>query len=137
MGRIAIVHAQDVSRQRVRDAYPSSQTQSFTEGELDAETATYFPRGGESLELFEATFPPDAEIRPHAHAASEVVYVTKGEIRLGSQVCPVGSAIFIEGMTLYSFRAGPEGVTFVNFRGEPGSASYSKEQFMAEREATT
>jgi len=137
VGRIAIVHAQDVSPVRVRDAYPESQTQSFTEGELDAETSTYFPRDGESLELFAVTFPPDAEIRPHAHTASEIVYVTKGELRLGSQVCPAGSALFIEGMTLYSFRAGPEGVTFVNFRAELGSASFSKEQFMAKRGSAT
>jgi redox-sensitive bicupin YhaK (pirin superfamily) len=134
MGRIAIVRAEDAPRVFARDRYPEDLVQSFTEGERDSATSTYFPRADEGLELLEITFPPGAEIRPHAHASSEVVYVTKGEIHMGSQVCPVGTAVFIDSMTLYSFRAGPEGATFLNFRGEPGGAAFSKDQFMAQRD---
>ena len=45
-----------------------------------------------------------------------------------------GSSVFIAAHTLYSFRAGPDGVRFLNFRPVGGARYIFKDEFM---EATT
>jgi hypothetical protein len=43
-------------------------------------------------------------------------FVHNDDPEIGSRSYPTGSAVFIPGNTLYSFRAGPEGLRFLNFR---------------------
>ena len=84
-------------------------------------------------ELFEVQFPPNTVVNPHAHLYDEIIYVVAGQLILGSRVVEPGSSVFIAGQTLYSFRAGPEGVHFLNFRPRSGSNYVSKDEFMAQR----
>jgi quercetin dioxygenase-like cupin family protein len=86
-------------------------------------------------ELFEVQFPPNTVVNPHAHLYDEIIYVVAGQLILGSRVVEPGSSVFIAGQTLYSFRAGPEGVHFVNFRPRSGSNYVSKDEFMAQRQS--
>ena len=63
-------------------------------------------------------------------------YVTRGELRLGAQVAGPGTAVYVDAMTLYGFTAGPEGCTFLNFRGVPSVGYLTREEFLAGRAAT-
>ena len=84
-------------------------------------------------ELFEVQFPPNTVVNPHAHLYDEIIYVVAGQLILGSRIVEPGSSVFIAGQTLYSFRAGPEGVHFMNFRPRSGASYVSKDEFMAQR----
>jgi hypothetical protein len=46
-------------------------------------------------------------------------------------------ARYIDADTLYAFRAGPEGATFLNFRGDPRPYYLFKEDLMLKRESGT
>ncbi len=87
------------------------------------------------LQLFEAKIGPDQEVESHAHVEDEIVYVVGGSMRLGARVLEPGASVYIPGMTLYSFRAGPDGLHYLNFRPRRDETHYSKEQFMTLREA--
>ncbi|HUP72686.1 MAG TPA: hypothetical protein VM282_06525 [Acidimicrobiales bacterium] len=105
----------------------------LTPEELAGKTREHH-RGSETEpELFEVQFPPDTVVHPHAHLYDEIIYVVAGQMILGSRVLDPGSSVFIAGQTLYSFRAGPEGVHFVNFRPRSGASYLSKDEFMAQR----
>jgi hypothetical protein len=52
----------------------------------------------------------------HSHSEDEIIFVTKGAMRLGTRLYGPGSAIAIPAETFYSFGVGPEGLSFVNFR---------------------
>ncbi len=85
-------------------------------------------------QLFEVQFPPNHEVAAHAHQVDEIVYVVSGEIIFGKQVYGAGSSVYIPKMTLYSFRTGPEGLVFLNFRtSRVDEASIPKDVFLAER----
>jgi quercetin dioxygenase-like cupin family protein len=81
------------------------------------------------LQLFEVRCSPNLAIDSHAHGEDEIFYVVEGEIHLGRQVCPAGSAVFIAGNTLYGFRAGPEGCRFLNFRPRVDRTYVPKSEF--------
>jgi uncharacterized cupin superfamily protein len=77
---------------------------------------------------------PGGRTQAHAHAESEIIYVLSGDIEFGNRSFPAGSAINVPGNTLYSFRAGPNGLRFLNFRGRRDFTFISKADFVAERE---
>lgn len=52
----------------------------------------------------------------HSHNEDEVIVVTKGEVVLGARNFGPGTAIAVARQTLYGFKAGSDGVTFINFR---------------------
>jgi hypothetical protein len=76
----------------------------------------YYAGSADEPQLFEVRLEPNYVVERHAHHADEIIYVTQGEIRFGSVVCPVGSSIRIPKITLYGFTSGPEGAQFLNFR---------------------
>lgn len=84
-------------------------------------------------QLSEITVPPGVTLPSHAHATDEIIYVTHGELHLGRQVLPAGSSVYIPGDTLYSLRAGPEGLRFLNFRPHRDSTYYTKEEVVARK----
>ncbi len=57
----------------------------------------------------------------HSHSQDEHMYILKGEMKMGDKTHRAGALVFIEKDTVYSFTAGPEGVTFLNFRSAPAS----------------
>ena len=83
--------------------------------------------------MHEADLPANREVKSHAHRSDEIIYILEGEIHLGARVLGPGTSILVPGMTLYAFRAGPNGVRFLNFRGRKDNSHLSKEQFLAER----
>ena len=105
----------------------------LTPEELAGKTREHHLGSEAEPELFEVKFGPDTAVQPHAHLCDEIIYVIAGQLILGSRVLEPGSSVFIAGQTLYSFRAGPDGVHFVNFRPRSGAGYLSKDEFMAQR----
>jgi Cupin domain len=131
MGRIAISNLDDAEPTRAIDNMPEERATRFSQGELECERRRLFPVDDESLELFEIKFAPGSEAQPHAHSSAEIIYVTQGELRLGARVAGPGTAIYVDADTLYSFGVGPEGATFLNFRGVPRPNYLFKEDVVA------
>jgi quercetin dioxygenase-like cupin family protein len=92
-----------------------------------------YPGTTDAPELMEIRFEPDYVGPPHAHEIDEIVVVVEGELRLGSQSYGPGSSAFIPRMTLYALGAGPEGVTFLNFRARQDDSVIPKDEFLARR----
>ena len=71
--------------------------------------------------------PPEQAARGiHSHSEDEIIFVTAGAMRLGARLVGPGTAIAIAAATLYSFTAGPEGLSFVNFRAAmPGDIRFA------------
>jgi quercetin dioxygenase-like cupin family protein len=105
----------------------------FTPEELAGRTREHHLGSDTTPELFEVRFQPDTVVNSHAHLRDEIIFVVEGALILGSRVLAPGSSVYIAANTLYSFRAGPEGVRFVNFRPTAGAGYVSKEEFMAKR----
>jgi len=105
----------------------------FTPEELAGTTREHHPGSETEPELFEVRFGPNTAVQPHAHRCDEIIYVIAGQLILGSRVLGPGSSVLIGGHTLYSFRTGPDGVHFVNFRPRSGAGYLSKDEFMAQR----
>ena len=101
-----------------------------------AGTSRYHHRGSEmEPELLEVRLDPGTVVNAHAHRRDEIIYVVEGALVLGNRVLPPGSSVLITADTLYSFRAGPEGLRFANFRPTSGAGYMGKDEFMAERRA--
>jgi len=71
--------------------------------------------------------PPEQQQRGvHSHSEDEIIFVTGGQIRLGTKLYGPGTALAIAADTLYSFTAGPGGLSFINFRaGRPGDIQFA------------
>jgi hypothetical protein len=59
----------------------------------------------------------DKETAIHSHSEDEVIFVYAGTARLGSRLFGPGTALAIAANTKYGFFSGPDGLSFVNFRG--------------------
>jgi hypothetical protein len=69
----------------------------------------------------------------HSHTEDEIIFVIDGQIRLGTKLYGSGTALAIAADTLYSFTAGPDGLSFVNFRaGTPGDIKFANGACMSE-----
>jgi hypothetical protein len=77
--------------------------------------------------------PPNMKVDAHAHETDEIVVVAKGSVLFGKRAYGPGSSVMIPKMTLYSFQAGPAGLTFLNFRPTIDFGKISKDDFMARR----
>ena len=106
---------------------------SLSPEELAATTRPHHPGSEDEPQMFEVRFDADTFVQPHAHLQDEIIYVVAGSLILGSRVLGPGSSVLVASNTLYSFRAGPEGVHFVNFRPRSGAGHLSKDEFMAQR----
>lgn len=135
MPKVSIVHADD--RQKVMAALglPEEIQRNMSQGELDSERWPYFPREGETLELYEVHLHPHTEVNSHAHTEDEIIYVLDGEIRVGRRVLGAGAALYVEHDTLYAFSAGASGVRFLNFRPRPGAGYLTKSAVVGQRRA--
>ena len=88
---------------------------------------------GSAAWLHENHFPGGMELTPeqaargiHSHSEDEIIFVTNGAMRLGHKLLGPGTAIAIAADTLYSFTAGPAGLSFVNFRAAmPGDIRFA------------
>jgi hypothetical protein len=79
-------------------------------------TFVHYPGSTEAPQLAEIWVAPGASIRPRAQDGHGVGFVIGGEVELEGQVLGAGSSFFIPRGVAYSYRAGPQGVTFLGFR---------------------
>jgi quercetin dioxygenase-like cupin family protein len=117
----------------VRDVASDELKATMSEGELAARSRVHHPGGHDELQMFEVALPAGAEINAHAHLEDEIIYVLEGEMRLGARTLGPGSSVYIEGDTLYGFRAGPAGLRFLNFRSRQDTSFVAKAEFVARR----
>jgi hypothetical protein len=68
------------------------------------------------LWLHASRFPAGYEGTVHSHTEDEIIVVTEGTIILGRSPFKRGATLAVDANTIYSFRAGEDGVTFLNFR---------------------
>jgi hypothetical protein len=59
----------------------------------------------------------DHETALHSHSEDEVIFVRDGAIKLGNRLYGPGTALAIAADVKYEFWTGPEGLSFINFRG--------------------
>jgi quercetin dioxygenase-like cupin family protein len=123
---VAMAEAQDRSVAKSNAAY--------RDAKYPVDKLPYFPHDGEALQLFQIDLGPDAEVEPHAHTEDEIVYVLKGAILLGARTVGPGDALYVAKDTLYGFKTGPDGCSFLNFRPTDTVGYLNKEQFMAQRD---
>jgi hypothetical protein len=90
--------------------------------------------------LHENHFAPGLAVSPeaaakgiHSHSEDEVIFITRGAIRLGQKLFPAGTAVAIAADTLYAIGPGPEGMSFINFRaGTPSDIQFASGMSMSE-----
>lgn len=133
MGKVSISKPGDRTFFRAGDRVADSDKQRHLEGELRSQVSTYFPIDGEPLQLFEVRFGPGDSAQSHAHSEDEIFVIIEGEMVVGNQVLPKGTAVYVEKETLYSFRSGPEGCTFLNFRPASGAQYITRSDLAARR----
>jgi quercetin dioxygenase-like cupin family protein len=132
MGKITFVNAVDCVLDEV-SVNPREETKTGPRPEWQAERAYYLPVADERLQLFEIRLKPHTDVHPHAHSEDEIIVVTAGEIHVGRRVLGPGAAVYVEQETLYGFRAGPDGCTFLNFRPGTKAGYIGKDELMARR----
>jgi hypothetical protein len=77
----------------------------------------------------------DYEVPVHSHTEDEIIFVRAGAMRLGNRLYGPGTALAIAADTKYGFKAGPEGLSFVNFRvGSPSHVNADGSHVMDEAE---
>jgi hypothetical protein len=71
-----------------------------------------------SLWLHETSyFDADVATVPHSHSEDEVIFVIGGSLRAGARVFGPGTAMAVAAHATYGFHSGPDGLSFINFRG--------------------
>jgi quercetin dioxygenase-like cupin family protein len=136
--RIRVVDARTTPFMRARDRGDRDRTRTDgpSQAEIDAtEVRFHHPGTDTSPQLFEIRLAPDSEVLPHAHSEDEIIVIVEGELRVGSRVLGPGSSVAIDGDTLYGFRAGPNGVRFLNFRPRADAIYLNKTAYMARHRA--
>jgi len=136
MAAIKISSPADTPLEHARDVVSEDMAARLSDGELRALTRWYHPGGESELQMFEVTVQPNDSIDQHAHDEDEIIYVLDGELHLGSRVLTEGSSVAIRAHTLYSFRAGPNGLRFLNFRARQDMSYITKDEFMARRKGS-
>jgi quercetin dioxygenase-like cupin family protein len=116
----------------IRDRIPEGPLRDqIGDSELDNKIRMYFPGGPDDLQLFEAAVEPNCGPESHAHHVDEIIYVLQGEMHFGRRVLHPGSSVHIPAYTLYSFRAGANGLRFLNFRARANGIFITKDELRA------
>jgi quercetin dioxygenase-like cupin family protein len=131
MGTVRIVNADDIAWQPVHEAVAADVAARMSRAERDADVRIIHPGSGGELQLFEAQFTAGEEVSLHAHEADEIIYIVSGEMQIGRKRLGPGASVFIAGNTLYGFRAGADGVRFLNFRGQANTSFITRDEFLA------
>jgi quercetin dioxygenase-like cupin family protein len=91
------------------------------QGELTSSFRIREPGSDRNPQLVELRYRPDAEIRLHSHDEDEIIYVLDGAMRINNRTVGPGACLTIPGGVFYGFRAGPDGLRILNFRGREDS----------------
>jgi quercetin dioxygenase-like cupin family protein len=134
MGKIQIIESDEAEWVTVHLPPPSEAPgQDVASPQYDARMVVHLEGDESLLHLHEVDHPPNMVAEAHAHDADEIIYVVAGQLVLGNRTLRAGSSVFIPANTLYSFRAGPDGLRFVNFRPRGKVRSIFKDEFMNSR----
>jgi len=136
MTRIRIRHENELEWIRPHADISESEREKFTEEELSAEVRFREAGSLDSPQLIEIRYPPNAEIRLHAHTEDEIIFVREGELHFGNHVLKKGASLFVAGGTLYSFKAGSESLQILNFRPRQDTTFITKDEYLAKRSTT-
>lgn len=88
------------------------------------------PGGDDRPQVFDGRTGPNRQIAIHTHEKDEIIYIVSGQMIFGQHTLNPGDSVYVPGMTLYSFKAGPQGLEFLNFRPSKDVTSFRKDQFM-------
>jgi quercetin dioxygenase-like cupin family protein len=135
MGTVRVVEAESINWQPVHEAVAPEVAARMSQAERDGDVRIIHPGAGGGLQLFEAHIDPDQEVSLHAHAKDEIIYILEGELLIGRKRLGPGASVFVGGNTLYGFKAGPDGVSFLKFRGESNTSFITREEFMESKSA--
>jgi len=69
------------------------------------------------LQLVELRYHPGEEIELHCHDEDELIYILSGSMIVNNRELGPGTTMYIGGGVFYGFKAGGEGLHFLNFRG--------------------
>jgi hypothetical protein len=116
MGRLMFRLVDEVPLMRAEDYATPEMLATFRDEQRASKVRDFFPGDDDSPQMFEVQLPPNQAVDPHAHVEDEIMYVIEGALVFGARLVPAGSAVLIDRRTLYSFRAGPDGVRMLNFR---------------------
>ena len=116
---------------RVGDFVTDEMAVKLAPGELDSEVRSHHPGADGRLQMFEVRAQADAAFNAHSHDEDEIILVVEGELHAGSHVIGPGGSMYVEGGTVYAFRAGPEGLRFFNFRPRLDATYHSRAESRA------
>jgi len=120
---------------RVGDFVSDEMGAKLAPGELDSEVRSHHPGDADRLQMFEVRAAADAAFNAHSHDEDEIILVVEGELHAGSHVVGPGGSMYVDGGTVYAFRAGPEGLRFFNFRPHLDATYHSRAESRASQEA--
>jgi len=131
MAKIEFSGSDQAPFRRVGDFVPDDFAGKLSSGELDSEVRTHHPGADDRLQMFEVRAPAGATFNSHSHDEDEIILVVEGELHAGSHVVGPGGSMYVEGGTVYAFRAGPEGLRFFNFRPRLDATYHSRAESRA------
>lgn len=100
------------------DVYPQDVVALVPDAELvGTRVRMHHPGTATDPQLFEVEVDPDVVLAPHAHLSTEIIVVVRGTLQVGGRRLTPGCSMVVSAETPYSLRAGPDGATFLNFRG--------------------
>jgi len=111
---------------RVGDFVTDEMAVKLAPGELESEVRSHHPGADDRLQMFEVRASADAAFNAHSHDEDEIILVVEGQLHAGNHVIGPGGSMYVEGGTVYAFRAGPEGLRFFNFRPRLDATYHSR-----------
>ena len=101
----------------------------FSHMELSSTLFVHEAGDENSLQLIELRYSPGASVDLHAHGEDGLYYILGGEMQVGSRLLKAGSSMFVARDTLYSLKAGADGIHFLLFRPRADLSYVSKEEY--------
>jgi quercetin dioxygenase-like cupin family protein len=99
----------------------------------------------DGLSLVEINFAPGYLLPKHSHSSDCLYYIVTGSIVMGRRTLGAGDGFFLPAEQVYAYRAGPAGVTLLEFRNrtafdmkvhEKDMADYSRKAISSMSEAS-
>ena len=125
------INGRDFGTQKSGMGFNAEELAQFEDDKLDSPVRMHEIGDAKTLQLFESIMQPNILAEIHSHATDEIMYVLKGSMVLGNRTLGPGSSVFFAADTLYSFRSGPDGLHFLNFRPTKDEVYRSREQHLA------
>jgi quercetin dioxygenase-like cupin family protein len=79
-------------------------------------TVPFFQEGPGGFSLVRVEFGPGYLLPRHSHSSDCLYYIIGGELTMGTRVLGPGDGFFLPAEQPYTYQAGPEGVTLLEFR---------------------